>query len=852
MNVVARPKIVVLGMMTKMPVAGVIWQTMHYLIGFERLGYEAYYVEAHARTPSMFMQKEEDDGSGRAAAFIDGVMRRFGLNDRWALHALHDDGRCYGMSESRLSELYRSAALIINLHGGTVPREEHYQTGRLVYLETDPVELQIELFNEIRESVEFLEPHCAFFTFGENYGRPGCPLPVSERFRFKPTRQPVVCDFWELFTPPGPAGNGVPRPFTTIGNWQQPWRRVTFQGQIYHWSKHFEFLKFLNLPRRSSQSFELALSSYEPADQHLLESQGWRVVSALDFSTDPDAYRRYIANSRGEFTVAKDQNVRLRSGWFSDRSATYLAAGRPVITQETGFSDVLPTGRGLFGFSTLDQIVAALDDIESNYAGHCKSAREIAHEYFSHEKVLGQMLEDVGLPRRWGTHAGACKPESLPSDLVLTPISRFPMVLPEATIRAALDAPLPWPLETAGNLKRGKDFISAPAASIVIVTRDNLAFNRMCIESLIAATSDGTYEAIVVDNGSSDGTPDYLRTMSRRFGHLRPIFNAENRGFAAATNQGLRAARGEALVLLNNDTIVTPGWLDRLCRHLDGDDIALAGCLTNRCGNEAELEVDYRTVRELTEFSNRLRKSHEGESFDIRTATMFCAAMRRSTYDRLGPLDERFEIGLFEDDDYSMRVRSAGYRVVCAGDVFIHHFGQASLGRLAPGEYGRLFHANRQRWEEKWNCAWEPYERRVNARYDSLRERFKRRVNDATPRAAMIAVVSKGDDDLLRLEGRRARHFPTGSGGEYAGHHPADDEQAIVQLEQVRRDGTEFFALPATSLWWLDYYDGLRRHLELCYRTLLFDRQTCVIYDLRTNQDLCQVFADAAPLERSV
>ncbi|HYN87312.1 MAG TPA: hypothetical protein VER55_02220, partial [Ardenticatenaceae bacterium] len=191
-----KKKIVLLGMMSKMPVAGVVWQTLHYLVGLQRLGYDVYYVEAHARTPSMFMQTEEDDSSALAAGFIADVMQRFDLADRWAFHALHDDGRCYGLSEAQLRQLYRSADLLINLHGGTMPLPEHCATGRLVYLETDPVALQIELHDDVRETIAFLEPHRAFFTFGENYGNPDCRLPVTDRFRFLPTRQPVVLDWW--------------------------------------------------------------------------------------------------------------------------------------------------------------------------------------------------------------------------------------------------------------------------------------------------------------------------------------------------------------------------------------------------------------------------------------------------------------------------------------------------------------------------------------------------------------------------------------------------------------------------------------------------------------------------------
>ena len=377
-------------MMSKIPVAGNAWLIAHYMVGLQRLGYEPYYVEAHARTPSMFMEHEEDDGSAKAAAFIDSVLRRFDLGDHWAFHALHDDNRCYGMSELELKELYSSADLIINLHGGTVPLPEHSATGKLIYLETDPVELEIELYNNDQAALEFVAPHRAFFTWGVNYGNSDCKVPVPEGMNFHPTLPPVVLDFWQ------PYSNGPGEVFTTIGNWKQ-WGTVEFQGEVYTWSKHYEFLKFLDLPARTSQALELALGSYEEEDKRKLESNGWRVRDSLDFSTDLDAYREYIAQSRGEFTVAKDQNVRLRSGWFSERSAQYLAAGKPVITQETGFSNVLPTGDGLFGFSTTEEIMGAIESINSDYEHHCRAAYEVAQSYFSYDVVLKRLLADAGL-----------------------------------------------------------------------------------------------------------------------------------------------------------------------------------------------------------------------------------------------------------------------------------------------------------------------------------------------------------------------------------------------------------------------------------------------------------------------
>jgi hypothetical protein len=390
LNVVTRKKIVLLGMMARMPVAGVIWQTVHYLIGFQRLGYEVYYVEAHATTPTMFLDDSDHDGSEKVAAFLDGVLRRFDLGDRWAFQALHAGDRSYGLSAGQLASLYDSTRWIINLHGGTLPLPEHRATNRLVFLETDPVQVQIELAEDNPQTVEFLDCHCAYFTFGENYGRAGCLLPVSDRYAFRPTRQPVVRDFWpESPTPPG-------RLFTTIGNWRQRQRELVFEGERYTWSKHHEFSKFLDLPSRVEQRFELALSKYDESDREMLLSKGWGVRHALDFSTDLEEYRDYIASSRGEFTVAKDQNVRLRTGWFSDRSATYLASGRPVVTQDTGFGDLFPTGAGLFAFSDIEEAVGAIESINADYGAHSRAAGDIAREFFDSDLVLSRLLEELG------------------------------------------------------------------------------------------------------------------------------------------------------------------------------------------------------------------------------------------------------------------------------------------------------------------------------------------------------------------------------------------------------------------------------------------------------------------------
>ena len=813
-----RPKIVLLGMMTKMPVAGVVWQNLHYMLGFERMGYEAYYVETHARTPSMLMSHEDDDGSALAAEFIAAIMRRFGLAERWAFRALHDDGCCFGMSELELERLYGSAELLINLHGGTQPLPELAATGRLVYLETDPVQLQLELGHGVAETLDFLEPHCAFFTFAENWGTAECRLPRQERFRFTATRQPVVIDLW-------PDRSRQPADvFTTVGNWRQDWRDVTFEGERYTWSKHHEFLKYLDLPGRSGQVFELALSSAGPEERQMLVEKGWRVRDGLEVSSGIDRYRDYIGGSRGEFTVAKDQNVRLRTGWFSDRSATYLASGRPVLTQDTGFGNVLPTGEGLFSFGSFEAAVEAAAEIDADYPRHAQAARALAREHFSHEKVLGPLLDELGVIRAKTSRPH--RPATIfPAEMVLEPESRRPTRLPRPTIEAAQRNPV--------IAHEDPPTLGAGTASIVVVTHDGLVFTRLCLESLLANSADCDFELIVVDNGSGDGTAAYLAKLADRDARVRVLLNGRNLGFAPACNQGLILAGGENLVLLNNDTMVAPGWLSGLLRHLQNPGVGLVGPVTNRIGNEAEIEAGYLTWGEFLDFARRRAAEHDGEWLELRSPAMFCLAMRRQTYLDLGPLDERYEVGMLEDDDYSERARAAGYQLRCVESVVVHHFGEASFGKLVPGgEYARILRANQRRYAEKWGRNWEPYERRPNRRYEGEAEDLREAVKAAVPAGATVLVVSRGDERLLQLNGRRALHFPQAEGGAWAGHHPADSEEAIGHLESLRDGGAEYLVVPPTYSWWLTYYQGLREHLDSHYRPLIHDGRAGAIYHL--------------------
>ena len=819
-----RPRIVVFGMITKMPVAGVIWQTVQYLIGFRELGYAVTYVEAHGRTPTMFMDQAEDDGWTRAAHVLAGVMERFGFGKDWAYED-RDAGRHFGLDEAELRRRYASADLLINLHGGMLPLPTHVETGRLVYLETDPVEVQVQLAEGRADTIAYLESHVAHFSFGENLGHQDCGVPISDRFTFLPTRQPVVMELWKrAATRPGIA-------LTTVGNWAQAWRQVRLGDEVYTWSKHHEFLKFIDLPSKTTQPIELALSrsSISSEQREQLERKGWRYRDALDFSLDLDEYRDYLRSSRGEFTVAKDQNVRLRSGWFSDRSATYLAAGRPVITQETGFSNVLPTGEGLFAFSTMDQILESIDAMNAAYDRHARTAREIAHEFFAHDVVLPRLLQESGIDLARPAAPKGQMSETIPSDLVLQPVSRRPLLLPEATMRRIEAMPVPSATPRAGRAAYG-----SPLTSIVIVSYDTLPLTKLCLTSVLTNT-DPPYEAVVVDNGSTDGTQSYLRELAARHPQVRFIANDENRGFAAGVNQGAAESRGETLVILNNDTVLAPGWLPAMLRHLRDSGIGLVGAVTNRSGTGAEVPAAYRTYGEFVREASSREQERAGEHFDIDTAAMFCAAIRRSDFEQIGPLDEGYGLGLFEDNDYSMRVRSRGFRVVCGEDVFVHHFGEASFGKLVPtGEHARIFEENRRRFEDRWG-SWDGHVRRPDGEYQSLVRRVRDIVNDTVPVDATILVISRGDDSMLDLGRRTAWHFPQANGDEYAGHYPASDAQALAQLEELRRRGARFLVIPATGSWWLSYYTEFAARLQ---RSRVVDVPgTCSIYALSGNTE---------------
>lgn len=268
--------------------------------------------------------------------------------------------------------------------------------------------------------------------------------------------------------------------------------------------------------------------------------------------------------------------------------------------------------------------------------------------------------------------------------------------------------------EMSYSVIRQELFSLYPLASIVILTYNNLDYTKQCLDSISTKTAYPNYEVIFVDNASTDGTVEYLQAYAASHPNIRLVLNKENRGFSAGNNQGVAASQADYIVFLNNDTLVTHGWLSGLISHLRDPTIGAVGPVTNSAGNESKIGVDYSDISDMEEYARRYTRSRDGQAFEIRMLALYCMLVRRSVIDEVGLLDERFGVGMYEDDDFSLRIRQKGYRILCAEDVYIHHWGSASFSRLADDHYQRLYLGNRRIFEEKWGTEWQPHRWRMD------------------------------------------------------------------------------------------------------------------------------------------
>jgi hypothetical protein len=374
-------RIIVTGYMIRHPLAGNILAYLQYVAGFDRLGHEVLYLEESGWADSCYDPRTGYYGSDPTPGLgIAGqVLCQYGARVPLC-YVDRESGRIDGLSWEEVKSALREADLLLNV-GGVCWLPEFLLCRRRVLLDMDPLFTQVGRFG-----MEGLAEYHAYFTYGVNVGRPGCAVPTLG-IDWQPTVPPVIPDAWE----PLRASEG---PFTTIANWSA-YGGVTYAGERYG-QKDEEFLRVIGLPELAAWPLELALSG-APADvQQQFREAGWMIRNAGDVSTDLGAYRSYIQESRGEFSVAKNAYVKSRSGWFSDRTVCYLAAGRPAVLQDTGFSDYLPPNDGVVPFSSLQEAADGIDRVNDSYEAHSRAARELAETLFDYRRVLPR-LAAIGL-----------------------------------------------------------------------------------------------------------------------------------------------------------------------------------------------------------------------------------------------------------------------------------------------------------------------------------------------------------------------------------------------------------------------------------------------------------------------
>ena len=388
-----RGQVVVWGLLGAYPFGGMTWQVLHYVVGLRLLGFDVWYVEDSDRfvySARDFARTAECEAN---IAYLHSFLSPLGLGDRWIFRLPKRDRECVGARDyAGLLDLYRSCDAAFNICGAQEVREDHTLIGPRVYVETDPVESQVKVASGDHEKLAELRQYQHRFTYGERIGTAGCRIPETPDLRWHATRPPVLIEWWS----DGGAAGRTPAALTTIAKWEHSGKDVEWRGERWRWSKHHEFNKLAELPRRVSLPLEIAVSSISDSDALRLKNHGWRLVPSSTVK-GPLEYRSYIQGSLGEFTVAKEQYVLPVSGWFSDRSVCYLAAGRPVITQETGFSEFLPTGAGLLAYRNEPEAAEAIERVASDYEVHSQAALSLAEEAFGVRPVLASMLSTIGI-----------------------------------------------------------------------------------------------------------------------------------------------------------------------------------------------------------------------------------------------------------------------------------------------------------------------------------------------------------------------------------------------------------------------------------------------------------------------
>ncbi|HVM60598.1 MAG TPA: hypothetical protein VMV72_06990 [Verrucomicrobiae bacterium] len=385
----SRPIAIFAGYLARYPLGGHLLSQYHFLAGLAKLGYDVAFLEHHGWSNACYdprtntMTDDPSYGLSQILPFFD----RIGLH-RWCYVDAAD--KWHGLQRDEVRALCRDAAFVMS-SASTTWLDELRECPTRIFIDIDPGFTQFRMPPTPTPSCPGYASPYDFnfhFTFGERIGKPDCPIP-TRGLRWHPCRQPLALDLISpRFTPEA-------KRFTTVMSWTA-YGSAEYEGVSYG-QKNVELLKFIDLPRRAGEVFEIALGGAN-APAQMLRDNGWTTVEALAATLIVGAYLDYIGQSRGEFSVAKEAYVKTRCGWFSDRTAAYLASGKPVIVQDTGFADALPCGEGLFAFQTADDVINAIEHIHGDYARHCHAARQLAGEHFDSDRVLGRILQTCGVP----------------------------------------------------------------------------------------------------------------------------------------------------------------------------------------------------------------------------------------------------------------------------------------------------------------------------------------------------------------------------------------------------------------------------------------------------------------------
>ena len=382
-------RIIVTGLVAQYAFGGVAWDYLQYVEGFRQLGHDVFYLEDTETWPYDPVHATVSADCSYNVAYLAGVMDRLGLGDRW-VYRTAPDGAYHGHSAEQTRQLCASADVFVNVSGCGWLRPEYAAIPKKLYIDTDPMFTQVGLSKADATEWQRVHAHDEHFTFAENIAAGDCRIPTVG-LEWIPTRQPVVLDwFLPATTPPRDV-------FTTVMNWTS-YKSCEYEGETWG-QKDVEFMKFVDLPRCVGQPFEIACGK-GPGHQRpteFLQAHGWTIVEPDTKLPDLWTYRDYLRHSKAEWSIAKEGYVKSRSGWFSCRSACYLALGRPCVLQDTGWSRYYPTGDGLMAFDTLEEAVAGVMEINADYAHHTAEARRIVEQFFAAPVVLHQLLTQAGL-----------------------------------------------------------------------------------------------------------------------------------------------------------------------------------------------------------------------------------------------------------------------------------------------------------------------------------------------------------------------------------------------------------------------------------------------------------------------